>query len=67
MADFCLECTEELFGQQYARVNDFRNLISKEEYERDYVMRVLCEGCGWIIVDHNGRRIENGERDEIAG
>ena len=66
MADFCWECTEELFGQQYARLNDFRNLISKEEYERDYVMRVLCEGCGWIIVDHNGRRVENGETNEIA-
>ena len=34
MADFCWECTEELFGQQYAPVNDFRNLISKEEYEQ---------------------------------
>ena len=42
MADFCWECTEELFGQQYAPVNDFRNLISKEEYEQDHVMRVLC-------------------------
>ena len=57
MADFCWDCTEEMFGPESAPVNDFRHLISEEEHKRDYVMEVLCEGCGFIRVDHNGKRV----------
>ena len=56
MADFCWECTEEHFGQKYASKNDFANLISKEEFEKDVVAHVLCEGCGFIEVNHLGKR-----------
>ena len=60
MADFCYDCTEELFGQKYAINNDMSGLVSKEEYEQyGITVKVLCEGCGFIEVDHRGKRLEN--------
>ena len=60
MADFCYECTAELFGSNYAKKNDFANLVSLEEHvQHGLVAHVLCESCGEIEVDHLGRRIEN--------
>ncbi len=60
MADFCYDCTEELFGQQYAKDNDMASIVSREEYEQHGITaKVLCEGCGFIEVDHRGRRLEN--------
>ena len=50
MSDFCKECSEKLFGE------DFRDLASNLRRRGAYV---LCEGCGWIVVDHNGKRIED--------
>ena len=60
VADFCYECTEELFGQSYSPRNDMSGLVSREEYEQHgMTAKVLCEGCGFIEVDHRGKRIEN--------
>ena len=60
MADFCYDCTEELFGQQYAPKNDMADLVSREEYEKHGITaKVLCEGCAIIEVDHRGKRLEN--------
>ena len=60
VADFCYDCTEELFGQQYAKDNDMTSIVSREEYEQHGITaKVLCEGCGFIEVDHRGRRLEN--------
>tara|TARA_Y100000361_G_scaffold66395_1_gene58355 strand:+ start:1280 stop:1465 length:186 start_codon:yes stop_codon:yes gene_type:complete len=60
MADFCYDCTEELFGQKYAMNNDMSGLVSAEEYQQHGITaKVLCEGCGIIEVDHRGRRLEN--------
>lgn len=60
VADFCYECTEELFGQQYAKNNDMAGIVSREEYEQHgMTAKVLCEDCGVIEVDHRGKRIEN--------
>ena len=60
MADFCYDCTEELFGQQYAKDNDMASIVSREEYEQHGITaKVLCEGCGFIEVDHIGKRLEN--------
>ena len=60
MADFCYDCTEELFGQQYAKNNDMAGIVSREEHEQHgMTAKVLCEGCGLIEVDHRGRRLEN--------
>jgi|TARA_B100000287_G_scaffold268328_1_gene252355 hypothetical protein len=60
MADFCYDCTEELFGQKHAVKNDMSGIVSAEEYQKHGITaKVLCEGCGIIEVDHKGRRIEN--------
>ena len=54
MADFCYECTIDLFGEQNAEENDFSGIVrGRERYF------CLCEGCGWITVDKNGKKIED--------
>jgi hypothetical protein len=56
MADFCMECSMETFGEDF---KDFAGLITKRDYEEKHLaMLVLCEGCGAIYVDHEGKRIE---------
>lgn len=52
MADFCNQCSEELFGEG---TGDFQNLISKEDIALGFkYMTVLCEGCGPICIDYLG-------------
>lgn len=48
MADFCKQCSEELFSEDF---EDFKGL---GELEKDYGHSVLCEGCGPTLVDNNG-------------
>jgi hypothetical protein len=47
MADFCRQCSEKVFGQDYG---DMRGLC-----DPGYLVVVLCEGCGAVQVDHEGR------------
>ena len=54
MSDFCKECSEEHLGHDFC---DLAFIVSEEQYLRGKAARVLCEGCGWIVVDHNGKRI----------
>ena len=57
MADFCLQCANELFGSEDAPVkSDFNELLSKENFDEGYLLPVLCEGCGPIYVDSRGKR-----------
>tara|TARA_R100000008_G_C3571457_1_gene162411 strand:- start:197 stop:367 length:171 start_codon:yes stop_codon:yes gene_type:complete len=53
MADFCYDCTATYFGQEYADRNNFAGIV--RDKERYYC---LCEGCGWITVDKDGRKVE---------
>ena len=53
MADFCFSCTYELFGEEYAKKNDFAGLCKEDES-----MFVSCEGCGTIEVNSDGFRID---------
>lgn len=53
MADFCHQCTFELFGEELAPFNDF---VSPSLGD-DFMHTVLCEGCGYIDVDNRGRRL----------
>ena len=55
MADFCKECSEKLLGEDF---RDLAYIVSEEQYLRGKAANVLCEGCGWIVVDHNGKRLE---------
>jgi hypothetical protein len=61
VADYCWQCTIELgaAGEQ----NDFsrREVIERE----DAKFAVLCEGCGWIVVDLDGRCLHIGEHPEF--
>lgn len=46
MSDFCKACSEEMFDKDYGDLARFCP-------ERS-VAKVLCEGCGHIIVNHEG-------------
>lgn len=56
MADYCKECSEYLFGEGFG---DFEGLAIPGEQ-----VYVLCEACGPIYVDHEGKRTE--QRDETS-
>lgn len=58
MAEFCWQCTEEYLFPDGSR-NDFIGIVPEGA-----TLRVLCEGCGFIEVDHEGRRV--GEPDPEA-
>jgi hypothetical protein len=49
MADFCKACSIDNFGRDYG---DLRGLGPK--CDEGYGYPVICEGCGFILVDHLG-------------
>lgn len=51
MADFCKQCSINMFGE------DFKELarISEPGQFAD----VICEGCGWTTVNHNGECVSS--------
>ena len=51
MADFCSQCSIELFGRDYG---DMKGLCTT-----GYVMTVLCEDCGPIYVNPTGQCVCN--------
>jgi len=52
MADFCKQCSLELFDRDSG---DFKGLLTEEAHKEGYFMPVLCEGCGPCTVDHTGK------------
>ena len=51
MADFCKQCSEELFGEDFG---DFTGISTeRNDINRSYVS-VLCEGCGPTSVNSKG-------------
>ena len=54
MADFCKQCSEELFGKDFG---DLAGITKPEDWDKGLACVVLCEGCGSIQVDPEGRRI----------
>lgn len=57
MADFCHQCTFDMFGEEMAPFNDMVN----SKLDDDEMATVLCEGCGWINVDRFGRKLHWNE------
>jgi hypothetical protein len=55
MADFCRQCSEELFGRDFG---DLKGLTTEEDTKKKlYTDVVICEGCGFIQVNHLGECI----------
>ena len=58
MADYCRDCCLALFGMDS---RDFAGIYRAEAYSnepgKESGALVLCECCGPIVVDINGRRI----------
>ena len=54
MSDFCKECSIEFFGKD---LRDLAGLISPEEVKEGYGAVTICEDCGPIRVDQDGKRM----------
>lgn len=52
MADFCMGCSLEVFGED---TKDLADLSTETDTKAGKFPVVLCEGCGQIQVDHTGR------------
>ena len=62
MADFCKQCTEYYFGK--GKKNDLSGFSTKKDTKKGVYVNVLCEGCGFTWVDHNGKCVANHEHNE---
>lgn len=51
MADFCKQCSIEIFGFDS---RDMAEIVSKQEEVEGLAANVLCEGCGPTQVDSAG-------------
>ena len=54
MADFCKQCTEKHLGMPGSK-NDFVGVSTPAHTAQGLYPVVLCEGCGPIQVDHDGK------------
>jgi hypothetical protein len=54
MADFCKQCSIETFGED---CGDLAGITTPHDREQELYALVLCEGCGAIQVDEEGRCI----------
>lgn len=53
MAEFCAQCSKELFGQDYG---DLKGIVAIEGgHLGTDLATVVCEGCGIVQVDNSGR------------
>jgi hypothetical protein len=53
MSAFCQQCSIEMFGK------DLRELASEEEIPEGYGYPSICEGCGYVFVDADGKCVDN--------
>lgn len=52
MADFCKQCSEEIFGKDF---RELAGLRTQADYAEGLGACVICEGCGPVVVDTDGR------------
>lgn len=57
MSDFCLQCTEVMFP---GCENDLSGITTPQDTAAGLYASALCEGCGFIQVDHEGRCVTVG-------
>lgn len=60
MADFCSQCSIELFGKDYG---DMAGITSPEDWAKGLAAIVLCEDCGAIQVDPGGLCISDCDKN----
>ena len=64
MANFCYDCTKDILGVD-PTWNDFAGWLGVDgQPPEDGLWKVLCEGCGVIVVDHEGKKASEGLEDE---
>ena len=52
MADFCKECSILMFGTDY---RELAGISTEADTKNGLFANVICEGCGFIQVDHDGK------------
>lgn len=55
MAAFCYKCGTDIFQED---CGDLAGLTSLEDIQRGVCRVVLCECCGWILVNEAGARVD---------
>lgn len=56
MADFCKQCSEYHFGEDF---HDLAKITTEEVWKTGRANAVLCEGCGLIQVAPDGRCVSS--------
>jgi hypothetical protein len=54
MADYCRTCSIVLFGKDFKELAD---LLPANQYTKETGALALCECCGPIVVDVDGKRM----------
>jgi hypothetical protein len=63
MADFCKHCSLYLFGEDYKELADLGP--AADEQGNAWYYSVLCEGCGGIMVDVYGARVNPLDEEDV--
>ena len=64
MSNYCYDCTKDILGVD-PKWNDFASPPSfghgnwEWEKEKKILYKVLCEGCGVIVVDYEGKKVND--------
>ena len=66
MADFCKQCSLEIFGEDFG---DLSGQLTQEQADAGMVARSICEGCGLTYVNQEGECVNkhcliHGEKKE---
>lgn len=67
MADFCRQCTIDLFGDDLGDKNDMIGLTTEADTAEGMGTAVLCEGCGYTLVDHTGKCLGCEKHPDATG
>jgi hypothetical protein len=54
MADFCKQCSIDIFGED---LGDLAGITTEQDEREGKAALVICEGCGAIQVDRDGKCI----------
>ena len=60
MADFCQQCSKEVFGKDHG---DLKGCIEEMQVKRGFAATALCEHCGFIQVDHEGKCLTHTDKE----